>query len=100
MIDDDLVLCELVKNYLTGHGFDLQTAQTPAAGLALLERLNPRLVILDVMMPETDGFSLLQKIRKTRSVPVIMLTARGETADRILGLEMGADDYLTKPFEP
>jgi DNA-binding response OmpR family regulator len=99
-IDDDRILCELLKTYLKDHGFDLSTANTPSGGLDLFEKLKPKLVILDVMMPEQDGFSVIQHIRRTKSVPVIMLTARGESADRILGLELGADDYLTKPFEP
>jgi DNA-binding response OmpR family regulator len=99
-IDDDKVLCELLHSYLKDHGFEMKFALTPDHGLELLNRLNPALVILDVMLPSKDGFHVIKEIRKSKSVPVIMLTARGESADRILGLELGADDYLTKPFEP
>ncbi len=100
MIDDDQVLTNLLKSYLKDHGFELSVAHVPSAGLELFNKLAPKLVILDVMMPEEDGFAVIQQLRRSRNVPVIMLTARGETADRILGLELGADDYLTKPFEP
>lgn len=100
LIDDDKVLGGLLGSYMKEYGFNLVSANTPSLGLEEFKKINPRLVILDVMMPEMDGFSVIQHIRKSRNVPVIMLTARGEAADRILGLELGADDYLTKPFEP
>jgi DNA-binding response OmpR family regulator len=99
-IDDDRMLCELLQSYLKEHGFDLSFELTPESGLMRFDELRPHLVILDVMLPKQEGFSIIRQIRQSRNVPVIMLTARGESADRILGLELGADDYLTKPFEP
>ena len=81
-------------------GFEVLSAVLPEEGLQLLEQENPDLVILDVMLPEMDGFEVCRKIRQSSIVPVIMLTARGEVMDRVVGLEIGADDYLPKPFEP
>jgi DNA-binding response OmpR family regulator len=100
MIDDDAKLNRLVKEYLNQFDFETVTATHPAEGMKMLERLSPDLVILDVMLPDMDGFEVCKKIRQNRSLPIIMLTARGEVADRIVGLELGADDYLPKPFEP
>lgn len=100
IIDDDVNLNELLENYLKDFGFYVHTATDPRAGLRLLDNSEIDLIVLDVMMPGIDGFEVLKRIRQTRSVPVIMLTARGEVTDRILGLELGADDYLAKPFEP
>lgn len=99
-IDDDKVLCELLKQYLRPFDFDLIHTQDPRKALELFQTETPALVILDVMMPHLDGFSVMESLRKIRNTPVIMLTARGETTDRILGLEVGADDYISKPFEP
>ena len=81
-------------------GFQVLTAIKPSEGLILLEREEPDLVILDIMLPEMDGLEVCRTIRKDSKIPIIMLTARGETTDRIVGLEIGADDYLPKPFEP
>jgi DNA-binding response OmpR family regulator len=81
-------------------GFEVLSAVLPEEGLQLLEQENPDLVILDVMLPEMDGFEVCRTIRQSSTVPVIMLTARGEVMDRVVGLEIGADDYLPKPFEP
>ena len=100
VIDDDPKLTSLLQEYLSGFGFNLVTVNHPVEGLDLLEKVKPDLVILDVMMPDMDGFALLREIRKNWNMPVIMLTARGEVTDRIVGLELGADDYLPKPFEP
>ncbi|PJB83653.1 MAG: DNA-binding response regulator [Acidobacteria bacterium CG_4_9_14_3_um_filter_49_7] len=100
IIDDDVNLNELLKNYLSDFGFDVNTATRPRKGLLSLESGEYDLVVLDVMMPEMDGFAVLKEIRKKSNIPVIMLTARGEVMDRVLGLELGADDYLAKPFEP
>jgi DNA-binding response OmpR family regulator len=100
MIDDDVDLNALVTEYLARFGHRLQTATTAAKGMAALRRERPDLVILDIMLPDIDGLSLCREIRSEFDVPIIMLTARGEVADRVLGLELGADDYLSKPFEP
>jgi OmpR family response regulator RpaB len=100
MIDDDVDLNALVTEYLARYGLRLQTATTAARGMGELRRELPDLVILDIMLPDTDGLTLCREIRREFDVPIIMLTARGEVADRVLGLELGADDYLAKPFEP
>ena len=100
VVDDDPKLCNLLKDYLTKFNFNVSATTSPNEALELITKNNPDLVILDVMMPEMDGFDLCKEIRKDSSVPIIMLTARGEVTDRIVGLELGADDYLPKPFEP
>jgi len=100
VIDDDQKLNDLLKEYLTNFGFNVVTAITPSRGIEIIKSESPDLIILDVMLPEMDGFETLKEIRKEHSIPVIMLTARGEVTDRIVGLEIGADDYLPKPFEP
>lgn len=100
LIDDDEKLGELLKAYLQRFDMSLETATLPSVGLAKLQSEKPDLVILDLMLPEQDGFEVCRTIRKTSSVPVVMLTARGDVTDRIVGLEIGADDYLPKPFEP
>ncbi len=100
IIDDDVKLCTLLNCYLSQYDFRIFTANAPSKGFSVLEINNIDLIILDVMLPEMDGFETLKAIRKLKSTPVIMLTARGETMDRIVGLELGADDYLPKPFEP
>jgi DNA-binding response OmpR family regulator len=100
VIDDDAELCALVSRYLTAEGFEIERAFSGADGLerALLGKYS--LIMLDVMMPDLNGFDVLRRIRTESRTPVLMLTARGDTLDRILGLEMGADDYLPKPFDP
>jgi DNA-binding response OmpR family regulator len=100
IIDDDRELCAMLVEYLGPEGFATTTADTGTAGLAELARRPVDLVVLDVMLPELSGFEVLRRIRTTSRVPVIMLTARGEEVDRVVGLEMGADDYLAKPFSP
>ncbi len=100
MIDDDVDLNALVTEYLARFGHRLVTATSAARGMAALRRERPDLIILDIMLPDTDGLTLCREIRTEFDVPIIMLTARGEVADRVLGLELGADDYLSKPFEP
>lgn len=100
IIDDDLKICNLLKNYLSQFNFDVSTTTSPTDGLDIINHNTFDLIIIDVMMPEMDGFDLCKNIRKGSSVPIIMLTARGEVTDRIIGLELGADDYLPKPFEP
>ncbi len=100
VVDDDRELCQLVTRYLAREGFDISWASGGEAGVerALAEEFS--LILLDVMMPDTDGFDVLRRIRLQSRTPVLMLTARGDTRDRIRGLEMGADDYLPKPFDP
>ena len=100
MIDDDTKLTELVAEFLSSNKYELISKQTPEEGLDYLKKKEVDIIILDIMLPGMDGFQVLQKIRETLSTPVIMLTARGEVTDRIVGLELGADDYLSKPFEP
>jgi DNA-binding response OmpR family regulator len=100
MIDDDEKLVSLVREYLAPHGFDVQAAHDGPAGLAALRSSEPALVILDLMLPGLDGLEVCRRIRQRGRLPVLMLTARGDEADRIVGLEMGADDYLPKPFSP
>lgn len=98
--DDDQQIVEAIDIYLTGEGFHVIKAYDGAEALKLLDSNQVDLLILDVMMPGLDGFYTCQKIRKYRQLPVIMLSARGEAYDRIRGLELGADDYVTKPFSP
>jgi DNA-binding response OmpR family regulator len=100
IIDDDEKLNALLTEYFDGFGFRSVSVTDPAAGLRRLERLRPDLVVLDVMLPGMNGFDVCKEIRRNSNVPIIMLTARGEVTDRIVGLELGADDYLPKPFEP
>jgi DNA-binding response OmpR family regulator len=100
MIDDDTDLNALVKEYLARFGHQLRTATSAAEGMKALRRKTPDLIILDVMLPDIDGLTLCREIRQEFDTPIIMLTARGELADRVMGLELGADDYLAKPFEP
>jgi two-component system response regulator CpxR len=100
LIDDDVELCSLLGEYLTREGFRVQCEHTGNKGLERAAAGEADLVILDVMLPGMDGFAILRELRKTSRVPVLMLTARGEDVDRIVGLEMGADDYLPKPFNP
>jgi len=100
IIDDDTELCELVTEYLEDEGLEVQSVHDGVAGVERCHAVEPDLVILDVMLPGLGGFAVLSKIRETSRVPVIMLTASGEEVDRIVGLEMGADDYLPKPFNP
>ncbi len=100
MIDDDVDLNALLAEYLARFGHRLTAATTAAEGRRALERDRPDLIILDVMLPDTDGLTLCREIRAEHDVPIVMLTARGEVADRVVGLELGADDYVPKPFEP
>jgi DNA-binding response OmpR family regulator len=100
IIDDDEKLNALLTEYLTQFGFTVRTAAEPEIGLRAFKSDPPDILILDVMLPGIDGFSVCRKVRETSRVPIIMLTARGDVMDRIVGLELGADDYLPKPFEP
>jgi DNA-binding response OmpR family regulator len=100
IIDDDERLNALLEEYLSRFGMAVRAATHPVEGLRLLKSEGPDAVILDVMLPGMDGFEVCRRIRESSRVPVIMLTARGEVTDRVVGLELGADDYLPKPFEP
>lgn len=100
LIDDDAKLSELLKTYLENHGYALTTALTAQDGLRALRVREFELVLLDIMLPDGDGLEVCKKIRSVSSIPVVMLTARGADEDKIIGLELGADDYLAKPFNP
>jgi two-component system response regulator CpxR len=100
VIDDDHELCELVTEYVSAEGFVVDTANDGEVGLRKALAGDYALVLLDVMLPGANGFEVLRRLRSSSSMPVIMLTARGDDVDRIVGLEMGADDYLPKPFNP
>ena len=100
IVDDDKNICEVIKLYLQKEGYKVTLAYDGQAGIEAFERNTPSLVVLDIMMPRKDGWEVLKQIRKTSAVPVIMLTAKGETFDKVLGLELGADDYIVKPFDP
>ena len=100
LVDDDAELCSLLSEFLRREGFTVECEHEGASGLEHAGRTGVDLVVLDVMLPGLDGFEILRRLRETNKVPVIMLTARGEDVDRIVGLELGADDYLAKPFNP
>ncbi|HEU4357587.1 MAG TPA: response regulator transcription factor [Xanthobacteraceae bacterium] len=100
LIEDDARLAEMVKNYLGGSGFSITIAPTGRAGLGLYRRQEFDALILDLMLPDMDGLEVCRKIRAGAQTPILMLTARGDAMDRVVGLEIGADDYLPKPFEP
>ena len=100
VVDDDPVVLELVKLYGQREGFNVVTTNDGEQVLDIFGRENPDAVILDIMLPNRDGLTLCKNLREVRMVPIIMLTAKGEEADRVLGLEMGADDYVAKPFSP
>jgi DNA-binding response OmpR family regulator len=100
MIDDDAALNQLLVEYFDRFGHRLTTATTAADGRRLLRRDDPDLLILDVMLPDANGMELCRAIREDSDIPILMLTARGDVPDRVLGLEFGADDYVPKPFEP
>jgi DNA-binding response OmpR family regulator len=100
VIDDDLDLCELLDKYLRREGFEVDLAHDGNTGVERALAGEYKLVVLDVMLPGLNGFDVLSRIRSKSALPVLMLTARGDDVDRIVGLEMGADDYLQKPFNP
>ncbi len=98
--DDEKNIVQLARLYLSNEGFHVEEANNGKQALEKARSLNPDLVVLDLMMPEMDGLSVCRELRKTSNVPVIILTARGDDIDKIVGLEVGADDYVTKPFNP
>jgi DNA-binding response OmpR family regulator len=100
LIDDDYRHSELLKNYLSRYGMKLDCLSDAEKGLKRFKISDPDLLLLDVMLPGKNGFDVCAEIRKTSNIPIIMLTARGDVSDRISGLELGADDYIGKPFEP
>ena len=99
VVEDDANIAELLMLYLEKDGFEVSIAHDGGKGVTMFNELKPDLVLLDVMMPIMDGFQVCREIRKSSSVPIIMLTAKGETSDKVMGLDSGADDYVTKPFE-
>ncbi len=100
IIDDDEKLNRLLKRFLKDYGFTVYSATDADAGLKKVRTVAPDLIILDVMLPGMSGFDVCRRIRESSAVPIIMLTARGDVMDKVVGLELGADDYLPKPFEP
>ena len=100
LIDDDTELCAMLRKYLSRHGWEVRTAHSGGTGIAAAREHRADLIVLDVMLPDFDGFEVLRRLHREMDVPVLMLTARGEEIDRIVGLELGADDYLSKPFNP
>src|SRR5687767_11745819 len=100
VVDDEPHIVELVKLYLGNEGFPVESANSGTSALKRFAEVRPCLVVLDLMLPQLDGWEVCRKIRRDSNVPIIMLTARSEDIDKIVGLEIGADDYLTKPFNP
>lgn len=100
LIDDDEKLAPLLTEYCARYAIQIEAAERPSIGLYKLQQTAFDAVILDVMLPEMDGFEVCRKIRQFSEIPIIMLTARGEVTDRVVGIELGADDYLPKPFDP
>ncbi|MBE6885428.1 MAG: response regulator transcription factor [Oscillospiraceae bacterium] len=99
VVDDDINICELLRLYLEKEGFHVLMANDGEQALAKFGKENPDLILLDIMLPGLDGWQVCREIRKKSNVPIIMLTAKGETFDKVLGLELGADDYVVKPFD-
>jgi two-component system alkaline phosphatase synthesis response regulator PhoP/two-component system response regulator ResD len=100
VVDDEKNIVQLARLYLTNEGFRVEAAYDGAQALEKARTVRPDLIVLDLMMPEMDGLSVCRELRKTSNVPIIILTARGDDVDRVVGLELGADDYVTKPFNP
>ena len=100
LVDDDENICKVIKLYLEKEGLEIRIANDGKQGLDMFSSYSPDLVLLDIMMPGMDGIEVIKRIRKESNVPVIMLTAKGDTFDKVLALELGADDYIVKPFEP
>lgn len=99
VVDDDTNICELLRLYLEKEGYSVSIATTGMQAVRMFAEHQPDLMLLDIMLPELDGWQVCREIRKYSNKPIIMLTAKGETFDKVLGLELGADDYITKPFE-
>ena len=99
IVDDDINICELLRLYLEKDGFEAEVVTDGLNAINVFNSINPDLVLLDIMLPGMDGWQICREIRKTSQTPIIMLTAKTETFDKVLGLELGADDYIAKPFE-
>ncbi|MBO5064601.1 MAG: response regulator transcription factor [Clostridia bacterium] len=99
IVDDDVNICELLRIYLEKEGFEAAVETDGLKAVSVFNSFNPDLVLLDIMLPHLDGWQICREIRKDSQTPIIMITAKGETFDKVLGLELGADDYITKPFE-
>jgi DNA-binding response OmpR family regulator len=99
VVDDDRNICEIIRLYLEKEGFEVIIANDGQEALEAFREKTPSVVLLDVMMPKMDGFQVCREIRRVSSIPIMMLTAKGETFDKVLGLELGADDYMVKPFD-
>ena len=100
IVDDDQNICELLRLYTEKEGYTVAIAHDGRKAVECFEQESPDIILLDIMLPEQDGFQVCREIRKKSQCPIIMLTAKGETFDKVLGLELGADDYVVKPFEP
>ena len=100
IVDDDVNICELLRLYLEKEGFSTEVVNNGLDAVNTFAEVNPDLVLLDIMLPGLDGWQICREIRKTSQTPIIMLTAKGEIFDKVLGLELGADDYIVKPFDP
>lgn len=99
VVDDDTNICDLLKMYLEKEGYEVKTANDGAEGITVFRMYEPDLVLLDIMMPKKDGWQVCREIREHSQKPIIMITAKGETIDKVLGLELGADDFIVKPLE-
>ena len=99
VVDDDTNICELLRLYIEKEGYNVSIANTGMQAVKMFAEHQPDLMLLDIMLPELDGWQVCREVRKYSNKPIIMLTAKGETFDKVLGLELGADDYITKPFE-
>lgn len=99
VVDDDENICDMLRLYLENDGYEVKTAADGAEGVTYFKMYEPDLVLLDIMMPKKDGWQVCREIREVSSKPIIMITAKGEVFDKVLGLELGADDFIVKPFE-
>ena len=99
VVDDDLNICDLLRLYFENEGYEVKTANDGAEGVSYFKMYEPDLVLLDIMLPKKDGWQVCREIREVSNKPIIMLTAKGEVFDKVLGLELGADDFMVKPFE-
>ena len=99
VVDDDANICDLLRLYFTNEGYEVKTASDGAEGVSAFKMYEPDLVLLDIMLPKKDGWQICREIREQSSKPVIMISAKGETIDKVLGLELGADDYIVKPLD-
>ncbi|NLD48330.1 MAG: response regulator transcription factor [Clostridiaceae bacterium] len=100
VIDDDVNICELIRLYMEKEGYEVITVYNGIKAVEEFKSFTPNIVILDIMLPGVDGWQVCREMRKVSNIPIIMLSAKGETFDKVLGLELGADDYMVKPFEP